>query len=48
MSKTNQDVSHQSGQIDAIELGAASVETHGIMDGEETLGGDAPAGISEE
>jgi hypothetical protein len=32
---------------DVIELGTASIETHGILVGEETFGGEPPAGISE-
>ncbi|MGJ4728767.1 hypothetical protein [Luteimonas sp. SDU101] len=32
---------------DVIELGTASTETHGILVGEETFGGEPPAGISE-
>lgn len=33
---------------DVIELGVASVETHGILQGDEPMGGQAVAGISEE
>lgn len=48
MSKSNQSNMRQNTANEVIELGVASVETQGILDGEETLGGEAPAGISEE